>query len=87
MSKGKGNSGSSGSRKSYHVTPNADDGWKVKAAGGERASSTHETKAQAVERARELAKNQDKSQVVVHRRDGTIQTEWTYGSDPFPPEG
>ena len=24
----------------------------------------------------------DLSQVIVHKKDGTIQTEWTYGEDP-----
>lgn len=27
------------------------------------------------------------SQIKVQRADGTFQTEWTYGSDPFPPGG
>lgn len=88
MAKSKGNSGGGKpERKSYHVTSNGDDGWKVKMTGNQRASSTHDTKAQAVERARELAKGQDLGQVVVHRDDGTIQTEWSYGADPHPPKG
>ena len=46
-------------RKTYHVTSGPDGGWKVKEEKASRASSSHETKAQAVERAKELAKNQD----------------------------
>lgn len=41
--------------------------------GASRASSSHETKAQAVERAKELAKNQELRQVVIHKQDGTIK--------------
>lgn len=74
-------------RKTYHVTPNTDGGWKVKEEKASRASSKHETKAEAVERAKELAKNQELGQVVIHKRDGTIQTEHTYSRDPYPPKG
>lgn len=74
-------------RKTYHVTPNSDGGWNVKSVGASRASSTHDNKADAVDRARELAKNQARGQVVIHKQDGTIQTEHTYGQDPFPPRG
>ena len=27
------------------------------------------------------------SQIKVQRADGTFQTEWTYGQDPYPPRG
>ena len=37
--------------------------------------------------AKEVAKNQPPSQVVVRKQDGTIQTEYTYGDDPYPPRG
>lgn len=53
--------------------------------------SRHANKDDAVEQARSLAK-QDKanghdSQLLVQKSDGTWQTEWTYGNDPFPPRG
>lgn len=77
-----------GSRKVYHVVPDTETGsWKVKAEGAQRASSVHRTKAEAERAARELAKNHPLGQVVIHRRDGTIQKEYTYGQDPYPPEG
>ena len=34
-----------------------------------------------------LSKNQELGQVVIHKQDGTIQTEHTYGKDPYPPKG
>jgi uncharacterized protein YdaT len=74
-------------RKVYHVTPAPEKGWQVKTEDAKRASSTHEKKTEAVARARELAMNQKLGQVVVHKKDGTIQTEYTYGDDPSPPKG
>lgn len=74
-------------RKTCHVTPNKEGGWNVKGQGASRASSTHETKAEAVDRGRELAKSHDLGQLVIHKQDGTIQTEYTYVQDPHPPKG
>jgi hypothetical protein len=74
-------------RKTYHVTPNGDGGWNVKGQGASRASSTHDTKAEAIDRGRDLAKSQNLGQLVIHKQDGTIQTEYTYGQDPHPPKG
>lgn len=74
-------------RKTYHVTADGEGGWRVKADGGYRASSTHENKADAVQSAKDLAKAQPLGQVVIHGRDGKIQTEHTYGKDPHPPKG
>jgi hypothetical protein len=71
----------------YRVTPDGDNGWKVKRDGAQRADSIHDNKDDAIERAKELAKSQDLGQVVIHRQDGTIQTEHTYGQDPYPPKG
>jgi len=58
-----------------HVVPN-DQGWAVKREGNERASSTHDTQKDAIEAARELAKEQD--DIVIHRADGTIRERVTY---------
>ena len=43
-------------------------------AGGEKPSSLHETQADAIERARELARNQS-SELFIHRPDGRIPGE------------
>ena len=67
----------------YHVLPNKDQGvWKVKREGAGRAASIHDDKDDAFEKARELAQNNPISQVKIHKRDGTIQEERTYGKDP-----
>lgn len=73
-------------RKTYHVTPRQ-EGWAVTPTGATRASAATSTKAEAVARAKELAKKAHQGQVVIHGRDGRIQTEHTYGSDPYPPKG
>lgn len=73
-------------RKTYHVT-SRDGDWVVQAEKAARASSKHPNKAEAVDRAVELAKSQGLSQVIIHKQDGTIQEERTYGKDPYPPKG
>jgi hypothetical protein len=69
------------------VTKNSGKGWKVKGAGSKRASSTHSTQKAAQKAATKLAKGETKGQVVIHRSNGQIRTEHTYGSDPYPPSG
>lgn len=83
MAKGKG----SGGRRSLHVTKSPGGGWKVQAAGGKKASSTHKTQAAAQKAATKQAKSASKGQVVIHRPNGQIRTEHTFGSDPHPPKG
>jgi hypothetical protein len=58
-----------------HVVPH-ENTWAVKREGNERASSTHETQKDAIEAARELAKERD--DIIIHRADGTIRERVTY---------
>lgn len=58
-----------------HVVPH-DQGWAVKREGVDRANSTHSTQKDAIDSARELAKEQD--DIVIHRQDGTIRERVTY---------
>lgn len=75
-------------RKVYHVVwDESDSRWEVQFEGSQRASETYETKEEAVDAARRLAQNYKPSQLIVHRKDGEIQTEYTYGDDPYPPSG
>ena len=66
----------------YHVTPTGNGDWRVKRTGTERADSIHENKADAIDRGRELAKQHPLGQLVIHKRDRTIEKEYTYGKDP-----
>lgn len=75
------------SRKKYHVTQNSDGTWKGKAEGAGRASVVGDTKAETTRKTIEIAKNQQDSQVIIHKKDGKIQEERTYGNDPYPPKG
>jgi predicted acetyltransferase len=74
------------SRTVYDVMPH-DDGWQVKRRGAEKASSLHDTKIPAIEAGIEVARNNEPSQLVIHKAGGTIEQERTYGNDPFPPRG
>ena len=74
-------------RKVSHVTKNSDDGLNVKKEGSQRASGNFGTKNEAVQRGKELAKNAPLGQIKIHGQDGKIQTEHTYGKEPYPPEG
>ena len=59
--------------------------WHLKHNGA--VISNHTNKAPAVSAGQTKAKANMPSQLVVHRVDGTIELEWTYGHDPFPPSG
>ena len=71
--------------KNQHVTPHA-NGWQVKGAGNQKATVVKPTQQQAINVAREIAKNQ-KSELVVHNREGQIRQKDSFGNDPFPPKG
>ena len=73
-------------RRVYDVSPKGEK-WAVKERGASRAVGIFDNKSDAVARAREVAKNQPLAQVVIRKRDGSIQTEHTYGKDPHPPKG
>jgi hypothetical protein len=74
-------------RTTYHVVRRNDGDWDVKRQGSTRPSSTAPTQGQAVSRARHLAQATRPAQVVIHRPNGRIREEHTYGKDPYPPEG
>lgn len=49
--------------------------------------SSHVLKSDAVSSGQKVAKANRPSQLVVHRKDGTIEFEYTYDNDPYPPPG
>lgn len=73
-------------RKIYHVTPHG-NGWQVKGEGAKRAAGVFDTKVEAVKVGVDLAQKPPLGELRIHRQDGTIQDERTYGKDPFPPKG
>lgn len=71
--------------KNYWTTKH-NDGWAVKKEGSTRASSVHETQADAWGEARRLARGAG-GEALLQGRDGKIQARNTYGKDPYPPKG
>lgn len=64
-----------------------ENGWAVRKPGGDRASSVHDTHAQAIDRAREIIRNDGGGELRIQGRDGRWRDSDTVppGNDPFPP--
>ena len=73
------------SKRNQHVVLH-DDGWAVRGAGSQRATSIHRTQQDAIDAGREIVRNQS-SELFIHGRDGRIRDRDSYGNDPFPPTG
>ena len=73
-----------GNDNSRHVVPNSDGGWDVKAPGASRASSHHDTQADAINRGRDIIGNAGGGELNIHGRDGQIRAKDTIpkGNDP-----
>ncbi len=72
-------------KRNQHVVPHK-DGWAVRGAGSQRASSVHRTQKDAIHSARNTALRQ-RTEVVIHRPNGQIRDRNSYGNDPYPPKG
>lgn len=71
-------------RKVYRVVPDRDN-WNVTHEAA--VLSRHYLKSEAIEAGKKVARANMPSQLVIHRADGTFETEYTYGQDPYPPVG
>jgi|RhiMetdeSRZDD1v2_1073273.scaffolds.fasta_scaffold287645_2 hypothetical protein len=70
-------------RKVYHVSfDEKEEGWVLKLEGGRRVGGPYASKAEALADAKQGVQAVALGQIVVHGRDGKIQTEHTYGRDP-----
>jgi hypothetical protein len=66
----------------YHVVPNSSaEKWVVSQENAEFRKE-FETKEEAVQFAKERARNEELGQVKVHKKDGNMEYESTYGDDP-----
>ena len=72
------------SDKNVHVTPR-DGRWAVEREDNQRASSLHDTQAEAEAAGRVTARAAGR--VYLHGRDGQIRERESYGNDPYPPRG
>ena len=65
----------------FHLTPYV-NGWQVKEERDQGREILVDDKDNAVRQAKDLAKSHELGQVIVHKRDGKIAEEFTYGDDP-----
>ena len=72
-------------KRNQHVVRHK-DGWAVRGAGSQRATSVHPTQQAAVDAARAIARTQ-RTELFIHGRDGRIRERDSYGNDPYPPKG
>ena len=73
------------SKRNQHVVPH-DNGWAVRGAGSQRATSVHSTQQQAIDAGRAISQNQG-SELLIHGRNGQIRARDSHGIDPYPPKG
>lgn len=78
-SKGEQNMGTN-----QHVT-NKNDEWRVIGENNKKATKIFPTQKEAIEYGRKIAINQ-KSELVIHGKDGKIRDKDSYGVDPYPPK-
>lgn len=73
-------------KKHIHIVPNPEGGWDVKNEKKPTPVAHTPKKEDAVTIGREHAR-QEQCDVIIHKRDGTIEKRDSYGSDPYPPKG
>lgn len=72
-------------KKTNHVVPSKEKGqWAVKKSGSSKKTKSFAKKVDAVEFGRIISRK-EKTELFIHRKDGTIQNRSSYGKDPFPP--
>jgi Uncharacterized protein conserved in bacteria (DUF2188) len=76
-------------RTERHVVPNEGGGWDILAPGASQASAHLERQDQAVQRARQILRNEGGGELVVHDRQGKVREKNTVrpARDPHPPTG
>ena len=70
-------------KKTRHVVPNPRGGWSVRQSGASRATKVFDTQAEAVKYGKRMAKK-ERTEVFVHRKDGTIRQRDSYRDSPSP---
>ena len=70
------------SKKAIHVVPHSGS-WAVKTAGSSKAAKVTSTQSEAIDRGRQMAVN-NRSELIIHGRDGAIRSKDSYGKDPNP---
>lgn len=73
-------------KKNVWVTGNRSEGFNVKSEGASKAASHHDTQAQAINAAKQIAENRG-AEVIVQNVHGQIRQKDSFGNDPNPPKG
>lgn len=71
--------------KNVHVVPHP-EGWAELKEGNQRPSKLFDTQKEAIKHARQSAQN-EKSELIIHSKNGAIREKNSYGNDPHPPNG
>jgi len=72
-------------KKNQHVVP-LGGGWGVKGEGNNKFTIITDKKSKALLIAKDIAKN-NKSELIIHGKDGKIMEKNSYGKDTYPPKG
>ncbi|MNO69017.1 hypothetical protein D3C76_598640 [compost metagenome] len=67
-----------------HVVPH-ENGWALKGEGNSKATVVTKTKQEVIDAGRVIAKNQG-TELIIHGKDGKIQSKDSHGKDPYPPK-
>lgn len=71
-------------KKSNHVVASKSGGWAVRKSGSARVSKVFRTKDEAKKYGTRISRS-EKTELYIHKKDGTIQNRNSFGNDPFPP--
>ena len=71
--------------KNQYVVRNGDR-WGVRGEGNRRLTGSFDTQREAIERGRDIARNQQ-AELRIQNREGQFREAWSYGNDPYPPKG
>lgn len=69
-------------RVTYHVVPGKHGGWNVKQENSGKTMGALRSKTQAILLGRDLAKTHEYSLLVIHDREGQVETQYNYGRHP-----
>lgn len=72
-------------RQTHHIVPSPNGGWNIKRGGAQRSSGHFETKWEAINAGRIISRNQE-TELVIHGKNGIIQSSDSHGHDPCPPK-
>ena len=72
-------------KKQHHIVPNPEGGWDIKKPRAERSSGHFDRKNDAVDRGRDISRNQG-TELVILNTGGKISRSDSHGKDPCPPK-